>query len=200
MAKSAAAEDHALYQKSVFTTGEVAEICKVSQQTIIRCFDNGRLRGFRVPGSRFRRIPRDSLIQFMKENAIPLDKLEKGRKRVLVVDDDPTIVEMLVELLERTGQFEVQSATTGFNAGLLTNSFRPHLIILDYMLDDVNGDDVVRSIRANPALKDVKIIIVSGVVNREQVQSLLNYGADDFVQKPFSILDLVSRITELICD
>jgi excisionase family DNA binding protein len=45
--------------KTVFTTGEAAEICKVSQQTIIRCFDSGRLKGFRVPGSRFRRIPRE---------------------------------------------------------------------------------------------------------------------------------------------
>ena len=43
--------------KTVFTTGEAAKICKVSQQTIIRCFDNGQLKGFRVPGSRFRRIP-----------------------------------------------------------------------------------------------------------------------------------------------
>ena len=46
--------------KTVFTTGEAAEICKVSQQTIIRCFDSGQLKGFRVPGSRFRRIPRDA--------------------------------------------------------------------------------------------------------------------------------------------
>ena len=45
--------------KTVFTTGEAAKICKVSQQTIIRCFDSGQLKGFRVPGSRFRRIPRD---------------------------------------------------------------------------------------------------------------------------------------------
>ena len=44
-------------EKQVFTTGEVAEVCKVSQQTIIRCFDSGKLKGFRVPGSRFRRIP-----------------------------------------------------------------------------------------------------------------------------------------------
>ena len=51
--------------KTVFTTGEAAEICKVSQQTIIRCFDSGRLKGFRVPGSRFRRIPREALLQFM---------------------------------------------------------------------------------------------------------------------------------------
>ena len=53
--------------KTVFTTGEAAEICKVSQQTIIRCFDSGRLKGFRVPGSRFRRIPREALLQFMKD-------------------------------------------------------------------------------------------------------------------------------------
>ena len=47
--------------KTVFTTGEAAKICKVSQQTIIRCFDSGQLKGFRVPGSRFRRIPREAL-------------------------------------------------------------------------------------------------------------------------------------------
>ena len=59
--------------KTVFTTGEAAKICKVSQQTIIRCFDSGQLKGFRVPGSRFRRIPRDILYKFMKENGIPTD-------------------------------------------------------------------------------------------------------------------------------
>ena len=61
----------AMSTKTVFTTGEAARICKVSQQTIIRCFDNGTLKGFRVPGSRFRRIPREQLFQFMKENGIP---------------------------------------------------------------------------------------------------------------------------------
>src|SRR5215475_13877697 len=70
--------------KMIYTTGEAAEICKVSQQTIIRCFDAGRLGGFRVPGSKFRRIPRDALIKFMTENGIPLDNLESGRRKVLV--------------------------------------------------------------------------------------------------------------------
>ena len=68
--------------KTVFTTGEAAEICKVSQQTIIRCFDSGRLKGFRVPGSRFRRIPRDALIAFMKDNGIPPDALDTGKQKV----------------------------------------------------------------------------------------------------------------------
>ena len=73
--------------KSVYTTGEVARICSISQQTVIRCFDSGRLRGFRVPGSKFRRIPRDQLINFMKSNDIPLDKLGQSKKRILIIDD-----------------------------------------------------------------------------------------------------------------
>ena len=187
-------------KKAVFTTGEVAEVCKVSQQTVIRCFDSGRLKGFRVPGSKFRRIPRESLIQFMKENNIPLDQLEMGKKRVLVVDDDPAIVEMLVELLERDGRFEVQTAVTGFDAGLRTKEFQPDVIVLDYMLPDINGSGVIRSVRADPSVQDVRIIIVSGVVNREDVESLLKCGADDFMQKPFSIEQLVKKITELVCE
>lgn len=184
--------------KSVFTTGEVADICNISQQTVIRCFDNGRLKGFRVPGSRFRRIPRDSLIQFMKENDIPLDQLEMGKRRVLVVDDDPAIVEMLVELLERDGRFEVETAETGFDAGMRAERFRPDVIVLDYMLPDINGNAVIERIRSDPTLRDVRIIIVSGVVNRDDVQSLVDCGADDFLQKPFSIEHLVKRITELV--
>ena len=62
--------------KTVFTTGEAAKICKVSQQTIIRCFDSGQLKGFRVPGSRFRRIPRDQLYSFMRDNGIPTDAFD----------------------------------------------------------------------------------------------------------------------------
>jgi excisionase family DNA binding protein len=184
--------------KSVFTTGEVAEICNLSQQTVIRCFDSGRLKGFRVPGSRFRRIPRDSLIHFMKEHTIPLDRLEMGKTRVLVVDDDPAIVEMLVELLERDGRFEVQTAATGFDAGLRTREFLPDVIVLDYMLPDINGNAVCRSIRSDESLKDVKVIIVSGVVDRQDVDKLYADGADDFLQKPFSIEQLVTRITELV--
>src|SRR5512140_2994197 len=103
--------------KTVYTTGEVADICKVSQQTVIRCFDSGKLRGFRVPGSKFRRIPRESLLQFMKENGIPLDNLDTGKKRVLAVDDDEAILEMLVELLERDGRFDVRVARSGYEAG-----------------------------------------------------------------------------------
>lgn len=184
--------------KTVFTTGEAAEICKVSQQTIIRCFDSGRLKGFRVPGSRFRRIPRDALLAFMKDNGIPPDQLKDGKHRVLVVDDDPEIVELFVDVLERDGRFEVKTASTGYDAGMLTHEFHPDLIILDYMLPDINGNVVCRTIRSKEEFAETKIIIVSGVVNQEEIDELKAAGADDFIKKPFNIEKLIERIGQLL--
>jgi excisionase family DNA binding protein len=184
--------------KAVYTTGEAADICKVSQQTIIRCFDSGRLKGFRVPGSRFRRIPREALIAFMKDNNIPPDALQNGKSRVLVVDDDPEIVELFVDVLERDGRFEVKTASTGYDAGMLTNEFRPDLMILDYMLPDINGNVVCQRVRANPEFEHTKIVIVSGVVNQDEINDLLKAGADEFVKKPFNIEKLIERIGSLL--
>jgi len=187
-----------LRSKQVFTTGEAAEICQVSQQTIIRCFDAGRLHGFRVPGSKFRRIPREELMRFMKDNNIPVDLLDGGKRRVLVVDDDPQIVELFVDVLERDGRFDVRTASTGYEAGMITQEFRPDLVLLDYMLPDINGNVVCRTLRQNEDLRDAKIIIVSGVVNQDEVNDLLASGADDFVKKPFNIDKLIARIGDLL--
>lgn len=184
--------------KQVFTTGEAAEVCKVSQQTIIRCFDSGRLNGFRVPGSRFRRIPRAELLRFMKANDIPTDALESSRKRVLVVDDDEQIVELFVDVLGRDDRFEIKTAGTGYDAGLMTEQFKPHLLLLDYMLPDINGNLVCERIKSNPDLSDTKIIIMSGVVNQDEITALKNSGADDFVKKPFNIEQLIQRMAELV--
>jgi len=184
--------------KSVFTTGEVAQVCKVSQQTVIRCFDSGRLKGFRVPGSRFRRIPRDALISFMKANDIPLDQLESGKRRVLVVDDDEAIVDMFSELLLRDGRFEIKTASSGYQAGIITEQFRPDILLLDYKLPDINGTNVCRTIRANPNFGHVKIIIISGVADPDEVQELMAAGADEFIRKPFDINDVISRVAELV--
>ncbi len=184
--------------KSVYTTGEVADICKVSQQTVIRCFDNGKLKGFRVPGSRFRRIPRESLLQFMKENKIPLDNLDSGKKRVLAVDDDEAILEMLVELLERDGRFEVKVARGGYEAGMLTQQMKPDVIVLDYKLPDINGNIVCETIRRNTDFSETKIIIISGVADPDEIQQLMDAGADDFLRKPFQIDELISRILQLV--
>jgi excisionase family DNA binding protein len=180
-------------EKQVFTTGEAAEVCNVSQQTIIRCFDSGRLNGFRVPGSRFRRIPRADLIRFMRDNDIPLDTLEPGALRVLVVDDEPEIVRLFEDTFGVDERFELETAANGYDAGRLTESFKPEVIFLDYMLPDINGDLVCKRIREHEDLAKTKIIFISGVVEPSEVDRLLAAGADEFVKKPFDIKELMEK-------
>jgi len=184
--------------KDVFSTGEAAKVCKVSQQTIIRCFDSGKLKGFYVPASRFRRIPRESLVKFMKENGIPLTNLDSGKIKVLVVDDDAEIVELFVEVLEHDGRFEVRTASCGYDAGVLTQQFRPDLIVLDFMLPDINGNVVCETIRSNEQLSDTKIIAISGLIEEDKIQDLYDAGVDFFMQKPFKITELVVKIGEML--
>jgi excisionase family DNA binding protein len=184
--------------KTVFTTGEAAKICKVSQQTIIRCFDNGTLKGFRVPGSRFRRIPRDQLFSFMKDNGIPTDALESGKRKVLIVDDDQDLVDLLSDVFDKDGRFDIRTANNGFDAGMLVKEFRPDLVVLDVMLPDINGKEVCQRVRSDDSLESVKIICISGMVEQDKVSDLRAAGADDFMQKPFKVEDLLDRACDLL--
>src|ERR1700746_2614762 len=184
--------------KTVFTTGEAAKICKVSQQTIIRCCDNGQLKGVRVPGSRFRRIPREALYKFMKDNGIPTDALESGKRKVLLVDDDVELVELMTKVLEDDGRFEVRVATTGFDAGMMVKEYRPDLIVLDVMLPDINGKEVCHRVRADNTLEDVRILCISGMIEEDKTQDLRLSGADDFRHTPFEIEELINRMCGLM--
>lgn len=184
--------------KTVFTTGEAAKICKVSQQTIIRCFDNGQLKGFRVPGSRFRRIPRESLYKFMKDNGIPTDALESGKRKVLLVDDDTELLELMNKVIEDDGRFEVRIATNGFDAGMMVKEYRPDVIVLDVMLPDINGKEVCHRVRADSTLEEVRILCISGMIEEDKIQELRLAGADDFLSKPFEIEELIDRMCQLM--
>ena len=134
----------------------------------------------------------------MRDNNIPIDTLEGAKKRILVVDDDEQIVELFEDVFARDDRYSIRSARTGYDAGVLTEQFKPDLMILDYMLPDINGNIVCQTVRQNQDLSSMKIIIVSGVVNPSEVEELLNAGADEFVKKPFSIETLLKQIDELL--
>ena len=182
--------------KTVFTTGEAAKICKVSQQTIIRCFDSGQLKGFRVPGSRFRRIPREQLYLFMRDNGIPTDALESGKRKVLIVDDDEELVELISDALERDGRFEVRSVNNGFDAGMMVKEYRPDLIVLDIMMADMDGLEVLARLKADPRTAGIPVLIVSGY--KEAARTAVQRGANDYCLKPFRVSDVVAKIDTLL--
>ena len=105
---------------------------------------------------------------------------------------------MLVELLERDGRFDVRVARGGYEAGMLTQEFRPDAIVLDYKLPDIDGNRVCRTIRSNPNLCETRIIIISGVADPDEVLEIKAAGADDFLRKPFQIDELIARILKLL--
>jgi len=117
---------------------------------------------------------------------------------VLIVDDDAEIVELIVEVLSRDGRFETETASSGYEAGMATERFRPELILLDYMLPDVNGNIVCQAIRKNPEFENIKIIIVSGVVKEDEIAQLIKSGAEGFIRKPFNITELTDKIADVL--
>ena len=134
----------------------------------------------------------------MKDNGIPTDALESGKRKALIVDDDEELVELIRDELEADGRFEVRTANNGFDAGMMVKEYRPDILVLDVMLPDINGKEVCQRVRSDPSMDMVKILCISGMVEHSKVDGLKAAGANDFMQKPFAIEDLVNRSCDLL--
>lgn len=186
--------------KDVLTTGDVARLCRVTIRTVIKWYETGRLEGYRLPGSRDRRFTRVAVERFMRASSIPLDLLApreaNGRPKVLVVDDDDGVRRMVCRFLETLGVLDVESASTGWEAGLKTATWHPRVVLLDFRLGDTTGDQVLAAVRSMPDLDQPGILIMSAHLTPEDGERLLAAGADAVVAKPFDLpklRDLVYR-------
>ena len=182
----------------VFTSGEVAEICGVSADTVSRWFDLGQIEGYRLGPGGDRRIPHDNLRKFMLGHGIPLDRLEEGEKRILVVDDDPYYLDIIPAVLAKDNDYSISMASTGFDAGALVVEINPHIVILDIHLSDMDGRMVCERIKARPETKNTRILAISGYIEPEEEQDLKKHGFDDYLKKPFKIDVLAERIQSLL--
>jgi excisionase family DNA binding protein len=181
-------------RKDVLTTGQVAKICNVAPRTVSKWFDSGQLRGYRIPGSKDRRIPLDQLVRFMRAHSIPLNGLETGGTRVLIVDNEADLVRLLRKTLADEAGYEIEVADCGFEAGAAAQAFRPHVILVDISLEDVDAQQICRQVRRNPDLQECKMIAMSGGMTEGQGQALLQNGFDGYLAKPFEIRDVVIAI------
>jgi CheY-like chemotaxis protein len=154
------------------------------------------LHGYRIPGSKDRRIPLNQLIRFMKHHGMPLNGLRTGCTRVLIVDSEQDIVEVLEKILEDEAKYEVEVARGGFAAGLTAEKFRPHVILLDMHLPDIDGREVAKQVRANPDLQLTKLIAMSGKVTEEEAKGLVAGGFDSFLRKPFHVRQVIEAIED----
>ena len=186
--------------EDVLTVFQAGQKCNVSPKTIINWIESGHIKAYKTVGGH-RRINRTDLVAFMHKQGIPIANEEPadGKKRILVVDDDPIIVETIVQALEEDEfDYEVISASDGFEAGLQVNHFAPHLLILDIMMPDVKGYEVCKKIKGNPATRDTKIIVLSAYLDEDKFKKMKENGADACYSKPLPLPQLKEEVARLL--
>jgi len=184
----------------ILTVAQAAKYCNVPTETIINWLDTGGLSALKTEGGH-RRIKKDDLDKYLREKGIPLpvDAKPQVRRKILVVDDDRIIVETIVQALEEDDYgYDLISAADGFEAGLQVSHFKPDLIILDIMMPDINGYEVCRKIKSNPAEKDTKIIVLSAYLDAEAFEQMKSSGADACFSKPLPLPQLKREVAKLL--
>jgi len=183
--------------KDVLTTGQVAKICNVAPRTVSKWFDTGQLRGYRIPGSKDRRIPADQLVRFMRAHNMPLNGLDTGMVRILLVDDDDERTGQLTKNLENDGRYEVRTAESAFDAGVVADQFRPHVIFIDLNLD-INLKRICSLVREQTELQGAKVVAVTGKLTEGEGQALLQQGFDSYLCRPFETRQVIECIDEVM--
>jgi two-component system, OmpR family, response regulator RpaA len=184
--------------KKVFTTGQVAKICKVAPRTVSKWFDSGRLRGYRIPGSQDRRIPREHLIRFLKEHNMPLGELEEeGWHKILIIGAEKLFITRLQELLPEAEDYKYETAASGFEAGVQAESFHPDTIVVDLALGRSEALQIAQNLRRKPQYEQTLIIALASE-DEAAPETLVNYGFNEAFKKPFDVALLAERIRTLV--
>jgi excisionase family DNA binding protein len=184
--------------KKVFTTGQVAKICKVAPRTVSKWFDSGRLRGYRIPGSQDRRIPREALIKFLKEYGMPLGELEEeGWHKILIIGAEKLFIDRTRELLPEDEEYKYEVANSGFEAGIQAESFHPDTIIIDLAMGRSEALQIAQNLRRNPQYEQTLILAMASE-DEPDPDGLRNYGFSESFKKPFDIALLAERIRTLV--
>ena len=186
--------------EDILTVYTASQYCNVSSKTIINWIESGHINAYKTVGGH-RRIKKEDLVAFMTKQGIPMpeDTAVDERIRILVVDDDPIIVETIVQALEEDEHdYEVVSASDGFEAGLQVKHFKPHLMILDIMMPDIKGNAVCKKIKSDEETKDIKIIVLSAYLDEEKFNMMKENGADVCFSKPLPLPRLKEEIAQLL--
>lgn len=117
-------------------------------------------------------------------------------KKVLVVDDDPVVRLLVNEFLSSQG-YEVLTVESGTECIDTISSKRPDVVVLDLLMPEMNGIEVLKRLRGNPSTAAVPIVMMSSDFDTEAITNSYNLSADGYVQKPFGMRDILSAVEEV---
>ena len=182
--------------KNVLTTGDVARICNVAPRTVSKWFDSGQLRGYRIPGSKDRRIPVSELVRFMKTNNMPQATLPVGKIRVLVVDSNGDSVSALTDILQNKADYEVQIVRSNFEAGITAQKFAPHVLLINLLAGGIDATGICKSIRGDGDLQTTKVIALANHLSDSESAALLQKGFDGCISNPSDAAEVIDKIEQ----
>src|SRR5262249_2657733 len=167
--------------KSIYTTHEVSRLLHVNPRSVINWIEQDLLPSYRTPGGH-RRIRHEDLLAFLRKHQIPTPAaLVEGHFKILVVEDEDDIINIIKSYFERHAGYTVLTARDGITALIEVGRSKPDLIVLDIMIPGVDGIDVCRRIKGD-ANNKTAIIAISGQLESET--KVLQAGADAFMSKP----------------
>ena len=184
----------------MLSTIEVARMLGVAVSSISKWIDQGKLIAGKTPGGH-RRIESENLIKFLRRHKlrIPDELQQSAGPNILLVDDEKAVVDWLSEAIRaQYPAARISQANDGYSAGELVGQAKPDLIVLDLFMPGMNGFEVCRRIKANPALAQTKIIAITGNSDQEIQRDILQAGASVCLHKPLNTDVLMGEITRLI--
>jgi excisionase family DNA binding protein len=180
--------------KKVLTTGEVARICNVAPRTVSKWFDKGQLKGYRIPGSKDRRIPVSELTRFMKAHNMPAAALPVGKIRVLIADSNQETASALAETLSARADYQVQTVRSNFETGMVAQKFAPHVLLVNLLAEGINASDICSAIRDDGELQTIRIIALADRLSDSEAAALLEKGFDGCISDSDDITEVVRKI------
>lgn len=181
-----------------YTTGEIASFCDVTINAVKKWIAAGKLTAFRTPGGHYR-IERDDFKAFVEKYKLHIrDKLFTGQKKILIVDDEPHVLEFIRGVLESSGdKYIIETASDGYEALIKIGSFNPRLLILDIMMPRFDGFEVCRRIKSDEATKAISILAVTAY-GRDEIEKIRKCGADVCIAKPLNMKELLFSVRKLL--
>jgi excisionase family DNA binding protein len=179
-----------------YTTFEAARICHVTHHSIKNWIKQGLIKASRTPGGHYRILEED-LNQFREK--YDMFPEQKGRERpvVMVVDDEQDALDLIERVLSDEN-VEIVKVNNATEVGLKVAQLAPDLILLDFLMPEVNGFEVCKALRANEQTKDIPIMAVTCLTKEEDIERIFNVGADEYLAKPFKVDDLLEKVHELL--